>query len=134
MLSDDFDVALVNFYLHLPPILQGRAADAGDLCGWMREFLGRLGDAPHAAAAARLRRRLWWRHTFPGERWHPHYPLFHRGAVTNYSALAVRMVEEAGYKVARGGEQYVNHDSCTVSESSLVGCTTADGGRQPCDA
>jgi hypothetical protein len=126
VMSGDFDVALVNFYLHLVSWPGG--ARPGTYAGWLDTFTAALGRAPSPAVAAKLRRRLFWRTTFPGEWWHPHYPPFHRNAVVNASALAAATLRRAGYRVLDGGDKYVAHESCTVAgPSATVGCATADG-------
>ena len=100
----------------------------GTYAGWLSELTSLLRDAPEPARE-RLRRRFYWKPTFPGEWWHPHYPVFQVPALRNASAQAIAHMRAEGFKTLPSGEHLLAFESCVFPRGpgNAEGCATADG-------
>jgi len=122
VLTGDFDVALLNSYLHLHHV-PGGTLDM--YYGWIDELLARLAAAPEPIAA-KLRRRFWWRATLPLEWWADTPHLFQPSTAAEASAVVVRKWRAAGFPAVEMDKYVLSKHNCSAALRKR-GCVTGDG-------
>ena len=127
VLKGDFDAAVFNSYLHISRAPKSGYSSDNWYAHELDVLVASLASAP-PDVLAKLKRRFYWRRTFPSEDTSHHSNFFKREPLGAASEVATSVMRSAGYTVV-SLDKYFQHERCVDSEGKSTGlkCVTGDG-------